>query len=34
MIKEGVNEMRIILNGDDFGRTHEANLGIMKAMKV
>lgn len=25
--------MRIILNGDDFGRTHEANLGVAKAMK-
>lgn len=25
--------MRIILNGDDFGRTHEANLGVDKAFQ-
>ena len=25
--------MKIILNADDFGMTHEANLGIEKAMQ-
>lgn len=25
--------LRIIVNGDDFGRTHEANLGVEKAIK-